>query len=113
MTSGTLRERLIAGLSSDDRQQLLLAISEELALAGRASYVGTGLAPEAARSSFECFNEIQIVILKQLARLSDARRGYPDDAFLDVMAETAARGCSERLSQALERALQALTRTAK
>jgi hypothetical protein len=106
MITGALRTRLLGWLANDDRQILVLSLARQLTVAGRAAYVAAGTRPEISRATLECLNELQIVVLEQIAGTIDARFGYPDEAFLDVLAEKAAgRECSVSLERALSGAL--------
>jgi hypothetical protein len=94
-------------LASALRIPFLLALSSELTIAARYSYVQAGLTPDASQQALRCVNELQIVVLKQLAAAVLGRRAaYPDQSFLTVLEETAALGlCDERLRDSLRLAI--------
>ncbi len=101
-----MKPRLLDWLAGDGRQIFLVSLARQLTLAGRAAYVSAGNQREASRATLECLNELQIVVIAQIAGLSDLRFGYPDKAFLDVLADKASsRGCLGVVERAFSGAL--------
>ncbi len=105
----TIQESTVAHLTSEHRRSFLALLAYNLTMAARGVYVEAGNAPGEAAVGLRCHNELLMVIAKQLLRYSSGEpdKGYPDRAFVEVLAQKAkASGCEAGLRRALERALR-------
>lgn len=108
MTIEDIQESTVAHLTSEHRRVFLALLAYNLTMAARGVYVEAGNEPEAAAADLRCHNELLMVVAKQLRYSSgEPDKGYPDRAFVEVLAEKAkAGGCASGLRWALERALR-------
>ena len=105
-------EAALPWLASNQRAEFLAELVWWLVLAGRSDYPGAGAAIEQSQKALECLNELQHVVAAQLrSSLRGGTPAYPDDAFLDVLAERASsRGCGVGWATTLRGAVGELAR---
>jgi len=82
-----LRRQALEALSQDGASALLARIAYWLTLLARNDYAEAGQDPAEAYARLRTNNERLIVLAGQLRKMSgDNGFGYPNDAFLDVLA---------------------------
>ncbi len=87
-----IRDQALAVLSGPNRDRFLVALVSAIALAGRGQYTEAGNSEAHALAALRAINEMVIVVGKQLRSSLAARSAYPDEAFMQVLAENAAIG---------------------
>ncbi len=101
-----LRLQALRALQQDGASALLARVAYWLALLARNDYVEAGSDPRDAYARLRTNNERMIVLAGQLRKLAgDSGFGYPNDAFLDVLAEKPG-GNSDAVERALEKSLK-------
>ena len=76
-------------LGSPARLHFLADLAGALGLAARGEYVEAGNGPEHALGALRAINEMHIVVAAQLQSAVRDGAAYPDQAFIDVLAENA------------------------
>lgn len=104
----TIFKDSLAYLDSEHREQFLVQLAYWLTIRARGAYIEAGNEPDRAVVGLRCFNELLMVVTKQLlASQGIGGVGYPDEAFIQVLAEKAEiGGCDYGLRWSLEQALQ-------
>lgn len=106
-----VRTALREGLEGAEASRLLAVLLDELTLAARGEYTVGGTDAVRSGAGLRTYNELVRVVAGQLAHVTGTgARGYPTEAFIDVVLDGAARGgVQEPVVSALRRALERTT----
>jgi hypothetical protein len=95
----------IASLTNDQKAELLAAVAHFLTITARGAYPGVDT-PDGSFGRLMAFNETLHHLTSQIGSLTKHHPLYPDDVFIQLLFEDAARGdCEQSLTRAFEQAL--------
>ncbi len=101
-----MRANALAILGGSERLRFLVALAAGISFAARGQYVEAGYDEAHALRALRHVNEMMIVATVQLQSSMAQKPAYPDEAFLEVLADHASMGhCREVLGSALKEAI--------
>lgn len=104
-----IRERALAVLGGPDRHVFLAALAANLAFAARGEYSEAGQDEAHVLHALRAVNEMLIVATKQITSSLKRKPAYPDDAFLQALADkSTAGGAQHVLRRAMAEAVKEL-----
>jgi hypothetical protein len=102
---------VLAALASPARDLYLATLLHELSISARDAHLIKETSPNRALAVLRCYNEMSHLVSGQLAASLSGETSYPDEVFLDILAEKALEGGLDLAAprQLLDRALTHVT----